>query len=171
GAPALGGGLDQALRPRGGGRGAQAGVGPGATADAPPHRAAPLLADPGHRRGRAARALPVPRLEPARGAADPAPGDCGLPRQRPPRPAGGTHPERRPGVQRRDPAAPARVPRPPAVPPPDPAALVRTAIGEAGSLLIPSPPSRGRGSGEGESAPPGTLTPTLSPEGAGAERG
>ena len=51
----------QAVRPRSGRRGAQARVGAGPAAHRPADRGAALLADPGHRRGRAAGDLPVPR--------------------------------------------------------------------------------------------------------------
>ena len=50
-------------------------------------RAAALLADPADGRGRAARDLSVPRLEPARGADRPLSGVARLPRPRAPRPA------------------------------------------------------------------------------------
>ena len=92
---------DQGLRPGGGRRGAQARDGAGA----PAHRAkrvavlhySPIAADG---RGRAARDLPVPRIEPARGAADALPGRRRLPRPRPPRAASRGARRRRAGVQR-----------------------------------------------------------------------
>ena len=62
----------QGVRAGGGERGAEARTGAGAAAHAAQGRAAALLADPRDRRGRAARDLPVSRLEPARGAARPA---------------------------------------------------------------------------------------------------
>ena len=58
-----------------------------------PQRIAVLHYSPirGHGRGRAAGDLPVPRLQPAGGAAQPLPGDGRVPRPRPPRRARGPH--------------------------------------------------------------------------------
>ena len=89
GARPLGRGDHQAVRAGGGGRGAQAGDGAGRLAHRAADRAAALLADRGHGRGRAAGDLSLPRLQPAGGAAHPLSGGCGVPRPRAPRRAGG----------------------------------------------------------------------------------
>ena len=62
------------------------------------------------RRRRAARDLPVSRVEPARGAAQSLRGERRVPRPRPPRPARGQDLRRRAGVQRGPAAAAAPVP-------------------------------------------------------------
>ena len=83
---------DQGVRARGARRGAQARVGAGPAAHRAARRRAALRADPGHGRGRAAGDLPLPRLQPPGGAAQPLPGGRRLPRPRPPRQPGGRRP-------------------------------------------------------------------------------
>ena len=92
----------QAVRPRGGERGAQARGGPGAAPNPADDRAAALRARPADRCRRAARNLSVRRIEPARGANRPLPRVAGRPRARPPRPARRAHPRERAGLQRLD---------------------------------------------------------------------
>ena len=75
----------QAVRPRGGRRGAEARGGARAPAHAAARRAAALLTGPADRGGRAARDLSVPRIEPPRGAARTVSGVARVPRPRAPR--------------------------------------------------------------------------------------
>ena len=109
--------VHEALRPRSGGRGAEAGGGPGATLDGAARRDPALCADPRHGRHRAAGDHPVPRLEPPRGAAQPLPRGRGGPRPLARRRAGRADHDRRPGLQRRLAGAETGVSRSSAVPP------------------------------------------------------
>ena len=83
-------------------RGAEARDRARAAADRAADRRPPLLAHPGNGRRRAARDLPVPRLQPARGAAHPLSGDGRVSRPRAPRPARRPHraPEHRSSTSR-----------------------------------------------------------------------
>src|SRR6185437_708308 len=81
----------------------------GAAAYAAADRAAALRADPRHGGGGAARYLPLPRDEPARGAAQPASGRCRLSWARASWGAGGENEHGYAGVQRGHAAAAAEV--------------------------------------------------------------
>ena len=75
GASALGRGHHEALRPGDGRRGAQARIRAGPAPDAAARGGPALLADSGDGGGGAARAIPVPGVQPARGAAEPLRGE------------------------------------------------------------------------------------------------